>query len=87
VYGFISPNNNNNNNNNYYFRTIQLFLKKKYDKFYQIHVIDECAIHGSILATLNDCYLRAKGSGEDLRLPGNMMQHVFQYHFSDNVSS
>jgi hypothetical protein len=24
------------------------------------------------------------GSGEDLRLPGNMMTHVFQYHFSED---
>ena len=60
-------------------------MLENYGEFHQIHIIDECGIHGSILASLNDCYKRVKGLGENLHLSGNMMQHVFQYQFSKDT--
>jgi hypothetical protein len=58
---------------------------EKEGEYFQIHVIDQCGIHGSFLANINDCYKRVKGQGGKLLLPANCMQHVFQYHHSENT--
>ena len=53
--------------------------------YYQIHVIEQCGIHGSILADIQNCYRRIQGFGSGLHLPANNMKYVFQFHFSKNT--
>ncbi len=53
--------------------------------YYQIHVIEQCGIHGSILADIQNCYHRIQGSGSGLHLPGNNMKYVIKFHVSKNT--
>ena len=50
--------------------------------YYQIHVIEECGINGSILDLIQDCYHRVRGSENDLHLPANNMKNLFLFPFS-----
>ena len=58
---------------------------KKFGMCHQIHIVEECGINGSVLATINDCFHRVRGNGKNLHLPGNNMKEIFIHHFSKNT--
>ena len=59
---------------------MQKFILEKYGQYFQIHIIEECGINGSILASVSDCYHRVRGYGNGLHLPAH--ERCFSIPFS-----
>jgi hypothetical protein len=57
---------------------------EKFKKMFEIHVIEECGINGSVLALISDCTSHVRNSGNGCPIPGSHIKDVFSYHYTDN---
>ena len=57
-------------------------MKQKTGKVYEIYIIEEFGINGSLLAKMSDCVHHVRDDGSGLHLPASHIQDVFVYHMN-----
>jgi hypothetical protein len=68
----------------YLYREIARFMFQKFEKMFEIHLIEECGINGSILALTSDCTGHVRDAGNGCPIPGSHIKDVFSFHYTDN---
>ncbi|EFX65813.1 hypothetical protein DAPPUDRAFT_116951 [Daphnia pulex] len=67
-----------------FYREIVRFMFEKFKKMFEIHVVEECGINGSLLALMSDCTSHVTNAGNRCPIPGSHIKDVFSYHYTDN---
>jgi hypothetical protein len=68
----------------YFYREIARFMFQKFQKMFEIHLIEECGINGSLLALISDCTGHVRNAGNGCPIPGSHIKDVFSFHYTDN---
>jgi hypothetical protein len=50
---------------------------EKFKKMFEIHVVEECGINGSLLALMLDCTSHVTNAGNRCPIPGSHIKDVF----------
>ncbi len=69
-----------------YFRAILTYLKNKFNLDFEIHIVEECGINGSILSSITDCTHHVRGSELGQHMPGSHIVDIFSYYYKKNCA-
>jgi hypothetical protein len=59
-------------------------MDTKFGKSFEIHVVEECGINGSILSLISDCTSHVRNDGDGFPIPSFNMKDVVSFHYSGN---
>ncbi|XP_046452609.1 uncharacterized protein LOC124200415 isoform X2 [Daphnia pulex] len=67
-------------------KAILSYLKEKFNLDFEVHIVEEVGINGSLLSLVTDCTHHVRGSDLGQHMTGSHITDIFSYHYRDGCA-